>query len=271
MTPNAAPLDRAAIAREATLQLVNEFTDGTLPDVFRLTPAQRARMLGYIDGEYPAPSPTPPPIPLGAVVTVTVNGVEWQREDGEWDDAEGGGPPNKADALDFLDRIAELEREVHLARNDEALALSTSREWESYCKRAERERDEARRELAELQVVARGMVESARGEAVDLGSFTSPAPASAPRRWWLVVDRDGYPVYAYSSERLAVEQAQEDNENVPRPAFTPYSVVPVIEARVTRETVERVEGIVRKARGTNRTSEHWAYEIVRALGLTVEE
>ncbi|ODT01560.1 MAG: hypothetical protein ABS52_16585 [Gemmatimonadetes bacterium SCN 70-22] len=91
-------------------------------------------------------------------------------------------------------------------------------------------------------------------------TMPSPAPASAPRRWWVALAMDGTPLAVMS--------------HVPTPEeWQPMwqRVVPVLEARVTREMVDRVEGIVRTARGTNRTSEHWAYEIVRALGLTVEE
>lgn len=51
MTANA----EATGAREALLQLVNEFTDGTSGDL--LTLPMRERMVAYINREYPAPAP----------------------------------------------------------------------------------------------------------------------------------------------------------------------------------------------------------------------
>ena len=93
--------DRDQVAREATLQLVNEFTDcGTL------LPGQSYVMREYIDREYPAPA---------APVTVTVrhNGrdVTWRLDGNRWRSSDDWWFPLATREGDFISRIAELQRE----------------------------------------------------------------------------------------------------------------------------------------------------------------
>lgn len=262
-------------------------------------------------------SSSPPPIPLGAVVEVEGDeDAPYRRVEGGWATHDGKG------VTFFDDGWAVLISALYHARREAGEHKRAADHWQEDAKRyaanAEwwrnrdaqtmRERDEARRALAErksaselVQLCVNCLHEhsdhaadgcdigqcdcpqfyATHGEylaaanqanAAGLGqrdpnseegaakSGASPAPASAPRRWWVALAMDGTPLAVLS--------------HVPTPEeWQPMwqRVVPVLEARVTREMVDRVEGIVRTARGTNRTSEHWAYEIVRALGLTVEE
>lgn len=236
---------------------------------------------GSFRGAPTAPvSSSPPPIPLGAVVEVAGDEfAPFVRVDGGWKDRLGdvwcdGSGTSRAPVYAALYH-ARREREEATQERDRALERAARALDDAAM--TQRERDEARRALAAKQ--DQGLGASApnsegQGPMIPTDGPPSPAPASAPRRWWLVVDRDGYPVYACSSERLAVERAQEDNENVPRPAFTPYSVVPVVEARVTRETVEEIAATltssldITPSRSIGRTV---ARLVAKRIGLTVEE
>ncbi len=91
--------------------------------------------------------------------------------------------------------------------------------------------------------------------------YPAPIPLGAPRRWWLVVDDSG-DLFAYSREHHA--------RNV---WGNLAQIVPVLEARVTRETVDMAATKIREEIDGLRWGE--AIDCVRAalsaLGLTVEE
>ena len=327
--PNA---DRAAVAREVLTDLATAwgFHSDERGTVYE-------KLQQYRDEHYPAPA-------APETVTVTVNGVEWQRQDGEWDDAEGGGPPNKADALDFLDRIAadaqriaELEREAQAACDDAAAQKMANVDLANRLQDIERERDAARRVLEEANawrdkavascsarncagrerslydalerireleaaVKDQGLGASApnsegQGPMIPTDGPPSPAPASAPcghtntspspdspharvaapRRWWLVIDADGNITVALSEQtarECAALWSKQDN--------SPYTVVPVLEARVTRATVERVAEAIYNASAEaewrswaasdgKEIRRDYARAALRALGLTVED
>lgn len=189
-------------------------------------------------------------------------------------------------------RVAELEQERAEANGRLVAAQGMARDarasaaqMRAHLDNANAARDAARRELAAVKDQGLGASaissrQAPNSEELDCGSaVASPAPASAPlsdpaplsgagnpadsgkpRRWWL----NEYPHgmgYAHDTRGVADSEASSNR----------IACVPVIEARVTRETVAKVEGIVREARGTSRTSEHWAYEILRSLGFTITE
>lgn len=328
MTPD----ERAAMAREVLTQLVNEFTDGTIGEPFRLTPAQRARMLGYIDREYAA-------IPLGAVVEVA--GTRWTLgtadDDEEWCTEDGAVTRThdhdaalsalyhaRREAEESRERIAELEEERNAlgATADEAERMLA--EWAAKCGAAERERDEARRALAAKQDQGLGAsapnsegqgpmiptdgppspapsaprrcrfveADGTPSELYEWGA-KSPAPASAPcghtntspspdssharvsapRRWWLVVDCEGTPREAFEWDERRIADADAAAYGRTGDPYAPHAVVPVIEARVTRETVERVAAAVNSQTGALDwpTATRCARAVLRALGYTIQE
>lgn len=348
MTPD----ERAAMAREVLTQLVNEFTDGTIGEPFRLTPAQRARMLGYIDREYAAPTPTPPPIPLGAVVEVdddpwspyTRTAGAWLGNDGvRWDDGDDENTSPLVSALYHARREAEEhKRAADHWQEDAKRYAANAGWWRSRDAQTMRERDEARQRVVSLhndalrcipadwkphygrnwgdvgnilaeyvsdlqreRDEARRALDDVRLELVD-ENFTaeqramhalrviqaatsqglgpnepeqrasvraepadpSPAPASAPRRWWLLVDCDETPRAAYEWDERHVADADAAGYNRSDDTFAPYTVIPVLEARVTREQYEALwhdflgyRGQLKEAFGAALT----------ALGLTVED
>lgn len=117
-------------------------------------------------------APPAPPAP----VTVTVLAVEWERVGDEWRAVEGEDAPNKADAQEFLDRIAaDAERiaglEQEIARLDEYNDAAVANTFT-----AQRERDEARREVESLR---QGLGVAAAGGAASASDRQEPA-GSAP-------------------------------------------------------------------------------------------
>jgi len=171
-------------------------------------------------------------------------------------------------------RIAELETQLQRALDGAVF-------HEKRAHHAEQERDAALRALEEKAGGEVGVTTAACGgsgvtqpESSNSGESSvaapsSAAPSPAPRRWLVVALRDGRAMYIYEDNKIGAQLAEAAAQPEGR------SVVPVVEAVATRETVERVRKALRQAFRATRVGEDFTENCTRAAltaaGFTLEE
>lgn len=269
MTPDA----RAQVAREVLTELAEAMgAEGN---------GGGGRVLRFRDEQFPPPSPVPPPIPLGAVVGYH----EWTGD--AWAHRLVHAPNGEARCVSPDDDLHFALTALYHARREAEEAKCRKGQADAWCavfdtlevvrpgfthvglsgqeaavraiRELKSERDAARRELAAQKETANSLISENAAEKEN-------APASAPRRWWLLVDCDETPRAAYEWDERHVADADAAGYNRSDDTFAPFAVVPVVEARVTREQYDRVvrECFCSIPHGGIRA-------MLTALGLTVED